>query len=403
MWLLKALIISVGTGTRGNRSAVEDLATALVSSISHHNPDLTVFVVTRESQEATLPLIIAKAKPKQYEIALLTNPDNIQAIYETLQPRFIQIRESCEHLVVDFTSGTKAMTACLAVLATLYEANELSYITGKRKNGIVQAGTEQILPIRPYFISAEQKLKTAIHFFNRAQYSITTAILQQVLRIKDPKITEKAESILNLAEAYDLWDKFHHEEAFKKLKKIKMEEVSQNKRFLGELTNKMKNNREPEPYLIADLINNAKRRAQKERKYDDAVARLYRTIELIAQYRLKSEYGIDPSACQREVLPQTLIEKWKLPIETEKIKLALQKDYELLAAKGDILGTKYIQDKNLQELLSKRNTSILAHGLTPIDKKTWLKLYEKTLEYAEVAIQNLNTLTKIAEHITLKE
>lgn len=400
---MKVLVISVGTGTQAARSAVSGLAEALAFSIRHHNPDVTVFVASRESEKTTLPLIIEKANLQKYDVITLEDPDNIQSIYEVLQPKISQLRKEAETLVVDYTSGTKAMTAALAILASIYEANILSYITGKRKDGIVQPKTEQIQAIRPYFISAEHKIKTAIRFFNQAQYRTASEILRETMKIKDPKIMERAKLTLSLAEAYDLWDKFQHEKAFKKLKKIRMRELSQNKQFLGELISRLQQNHEPEPYLIADLINNARRRAQKESKYDDAVARLYRTIEFIAQYRLKNKYNIDPSACPRTVIPETLIEKWKIPAEIETLKLALQKDYELLAAKGDILGTKYLQDKTIQDLLSKRNISILAHGQTSIDKKTWQKLYRKTKEYAEAVIENLNTLMKMSEHITLKE
>jgi CRISPR-associated protein (TIGR02710 family) len=400
---MKILVISVGTGVRAAKSAVEGLADALAFSIRHHNPDLTVFVATQESQQSTLPLIIEKAKPKQHEVIILEDPDNIKAIYETLQPKISQLKEKSDILAIDYTSGTKAMTAALAILAALYEANILSYITGVRKNGIVQPGTEQIQPIHPYFISAEQKLKTAIRFFNQAQYRTAAAILREIAKIKDPKINAKITPILNLAEAYDLWDKFQHEKAFQKLKRIKMEELNKNKQFLGELTSRIKQNKQPEPHLIADLINNSKRRAQKESKYDDAVARLYRTIELIVQYQLKTKYGIEPASCPRSMLPPTLIEKWKVPPEIEKLKLALQKDYELLEAMGDELGAKYHQDKSLQDLLTKRNTSILAHGLAPVTKEAWQKLYRKTLEYAETAIKNIKNLTIMAEHIKLKE
>jgi hypothetical protein len=103
------------------------------------------------------------------------------------------------------------------------------------------------------------------------------------------------------------------------------------------------------------------------------------------------------------MLPPTLIEKWKVPPEIEKLKLALQKDYELLEAMGDELGAKYHQDKSLQDLLTKRNTSILAHGLAPVTKEAWQKLYRKTLEYAETAIKNIKNLTIMVEHIKLKE
>jgi CRISPR-associated protein (TIGR02710 family) len=317
-------------------------------------------------------------------------------------PKISQLRKSSETLVIDYTSGTKAMTAALAILATIYEAHILSYITGVRKNGIVQPGTEQIQSIHPYFIPAEQKLKIAINFFNRAQYRTAATVLRGVMRIKDPKISAKVRPILDLAESYDFWDKFQHKKAFEKLRKVKMDELNKNKQFLGELISRINRGKGSEPYLIADLINNSKRRALMEGKYDDAVARLYRTIELIAQYLLKEKYGIDSSSCPRNMIPLTLMEKWKVPPETEKLKLALQRDYELLEALGDELGAKYVQDKTLQDLLTKRNMSILAHGLAPVTGEVWRRLYRKTLEYAETAIKNIKYLVTMAKHIKIK-
>ncbi len=46
-------------------------------------------------------------------------------------------------------------------------------------------------------------------------------------------------------------------------------------------------------YILASMLNNARRRAD-ESKYDDAIARLYRSLELIAQIKLK-EYGLKSS------------------------------------------------------------------------------------------------------------
>ena len=400
----KALIISVGTGTRASKSIIESLANALAYSINHHNPDKTFFIATKESRKTTLPLILKKIKPKPYEVIMIENPDNIQLIYETLQPKIKEIRENYDQLTVDYTSGTKAMTAAIAILATIYEATELSYITGKREGGIVQPGTERIVPIRPYFAIIEQKIKTAIQFFNRNQYGATMTILKQIQKTtKDPKITGRIESLLNLAKAYELWDKFQHKKAFKILKKIKIKQIDKNKQFLGQLINKIEKNQEPEPYLIADLINNAERRAKEELKYDDAVARLYRTIELIAQHRLKIKYGIDSSQVKLKQIPQKLLKKWNIPSEKEAIKLALERDYELLKAKGDELGEKYFEDEELRNLLSKRNTSILAHGLTPIAQKTYKKLHEKTIEYAKITIKNLDSLIEVAKFIKWKE
>jgi len=401
---MKALVISVGTGTRASRQSIRSLAEAIVRSIRHHNPDKTYLVVTRESMETTVPEILPKIKPMDYELIQISNPDNIQSIYEEIRPRIKEIREQCENLTIDYTSGTKAMTAGLAVLATIFGADELSYITGKRKAGIVQPGTEQIVPIRPYFIVAEQKMREAIRFFNRNQFSATITILEQTRKtIRDPKIIKQTTPLLQLAKAYEQWDKFHHEKAFKTMKKIKIPELAGNKQFLGQLIgNLRREDGKPEPYYVADLINNAERRAG-ESKYDDAVARLYRTMELIAQYRLRKNYGIDPSNAETEKIPQSLMEKWNIPKDRKTVKLALNSDYELLDALGDPLGQKYLEDRKLKNLLLKRNASILAHGQTPVTKRTYIQLHKKTIEYAEATVKNLRQLMENSRFIKWKE
>jgi len=397
---MKALIISVGTGISPTKHAVESLANAIAYSIKHHNPDETFFITTKQSQETTLPKILKKVKPKEHETIKIEDPDNIQTIYETLQPKFQEIRRKFSHVTVDYTSGTKAMTSALTILGTTYEVNTLSYITGKRKGGIVQAGTEEIRIIQPYFATTEQKIKTAIQFFNKNQYNATISILNQIQKTtKDPKITQRIKPLLNLAKAYELWDKFQHQKAFQTLEKIKMEQLNRNKRFLGQLLHST----EPEPYHIADLINNAKRRGTDEKKYDDAVARLYRTIELIAQYELKRKYNIETSNAKPEQIPEELLKKWNITINTQKIKLALQNDYELLNAKNNPLGKKFTQDRKLNDLLTKRNTSILAHNLKPVNQKTYIELYQKTIEYSSFAIKNLKQLIKDSTFVRWKE
>jgi CRISPR-associated protein (TIGR02710 family) len=178
-----------------------------------------------------------------------------------------------------------------------------------------------------------------------------------------------------------------------------MENLNPNKRFLGQLLTA----KDPEPYNIADLINNAKRRGMEEKKYDDAVARLYRTIELVAQYTLKKEYNIDSSATKPTDIPEELLKKWNMTQTSQKIKIALEKAYELLDAKKHQLGIKFMQDKKLKDLLSKRNTSILAHSLKPVNQQTYMQLHQKTIEYVIITVKNLKQLLKDSTFIKLPE
>lgn len=260
---MKALIVSVGTGTSSTEEAVESLADAIALSLRHHNPDKAFFLVSEKSEKTTLPMILEKTQIKNYEVITARNPDNIEQVYRDLQPKFKQIRREYSQVAVDYTSGTKAMTSALTILGTTYEANTLNYIAGQRKGGIVQPGTEEIRVIQPYFATAEQKKKTAIQFFNRNQYTAAIAIVSQIAdTTRDPQIIDHITPLKNLAEAYELWDKFQHRKAFQILEKIDKKETAKNKQFLGQLLRA----ENPEPYYIADLLNNAQRRGTEEKR-----------------------------------------------------------------------------------------------------------------------------------------
>ncbi|MEM2887854.1 MAG: TIGR02710 family CRISPR-associated CARF protein [Candidatus Bathyarchaeia archaeon] len=374
-------------------------------SVRHHNPERT-FIVSKQSREGTLPLAVEKAKLSdgRYEIIEIEDPDNVQSVYEMVGEYMQRIKAEYDTVVDDYTSGTKAMTAALAILATLHEVDELSYITGKRVNGIVQYGTETVIAMQPYFATVEVKMKLAINFFNKSQYNAAISVLEQIKgSTGDPKITERVDPIFTLASAYAEWDRFQHLKAYELLKPLKMAELDQNKRFIGQLKTKLEKDEEPEPYLIADLINNAKRRAEDEQKYDDAVARLYRTIELIAQYKLKRKYNIDPSNVDASKLPQNLLAEWGVKNRTEKLKLALDRSYQLLETKEDEIGQRYVKDNKLRDLLQNRNTSILAHGLEPVTAQGYKDLYQKVVEYAGNAVLNLKQLMDDAQFIKLKD
>ncbi|MCS7096103.1 MAG: TIGR02710 family CRISPR-associated CARF protein [Nitrososphaerota archaeon] len=373
--------------------------------MKHHNAEKIFFIASKQSRKDTLPKIFEKAKlqKQEYEVIEIDDPDNVQSIYETVGTYLQKIRAKFDNIVVDYTSGTKAMAAALAILATVHEADELSYITGKRQGGIVQPGTERVMAIQPYFATTEQKIKLAVQFFNRSQYNAAISVLTQIQNfIRDQTIINRIRPLLQLAKAYAQWDKFQHQNAHKIILKLKIPQLNHNKRFLGQLINKLKRGEEPETYLIADLINNAQRRAEKEQKYDDAVARLYRTMELIAQYKLKSKYGIDPANAETKQIQQQLLEKWNTPPEAKTLKLTLEKDYQLLKALGDEIGQKYAQDKKLKDLLSKRNASILAHGLQPINKHEYTQLYNNVKDYAKTVIPNLTQLLADSKFIKWK-
>ena len=275
----KALLITVGTGVGNDKEkAVESLARGIAYSIKIHNPDKVVFVTTAESERDTLPRVLREVELDNYAVKRLRDFSDIESIYEDIVSIMRELQDegfASEDIVVDYTSGTKAMSAGAAIAGALSEVETLSYINGKREGGIVVRGTEKLLPIRPYKILIDNKLKTIKELFNTHQFDACLKLIEDLkAKTANSEVQEKLAYYEAVCSAYSAWDKFEHERASEILKEVKGE-FADNKKFLG----KMLKSEDREPFLIADLLNNARRRME-EGKYDDAVARLYRTCLL---------------------------------------------------------------------------------------------------------------------------
>lgn len=117
---------------------------------------------------------------------------------------------------------------------------------------------------------------------------------------------------------------------------------------------------------------NAERRAVQQR-CDDAVGRLFRALELLAQIRLSKEYNIQTGDVAIHKVPEFLQPKYgSLPINSPdgKIQLGLEKSYVLLSElPDDSLGKIYQQQASkIKNALHIRNYSLFAHGFSPIMK-----------------------------------
>jgi len=399
----KALIITVGVGVGENREkATDSLAHGIAFSIRNSNPNKICFVVTNESKEITFSAIKEYVKDlPEYEFMILNEKekDDTEEVYKRIREKIENYQNEGYDVVVDFTSGTKAMSSG-AVLAGAEKNCNLKYIAGEREKGVVVKGTERTVEISPVYFFINRQEESVKRLFNLYQFNSCIELIEEVKRITAKReIIEMIEKYEKLANAYSMWDKFNHSEALEILNNVGREfNIGENKKFLN-LLNKAK---WKEEFLIPDLLNNAERRIE-EGKYDDAVARLYRCIEMIAQYRLKSKYGLDASNIDTWNLKADLSMEEKLVKKYEekkdengRIKLPLSGDLELLKDLGDELG-ELKDDKKLVDLLSKRNASILAHGIDPISREDAERLYEKVVEIASKVIENLDEMRKMAK------
>jgi CRISPR-associated protein (TIGR02710 family) len=142
----------------------------------------------------------------------------------------------------------------------------------------------------------------------------------------------------------------------------------------------------PSRHHVLDLLANAKRRKD-EGRFDDAVARLYRAIEAIAQVALKEGHGVESTEyVPLERVPEPLRTTWATRANEGIVALGLQDAYALLAALTDAVGKKF-QDAGLngtKSPLVARNRSILAHGFERVSDTVFDKLWTSALSLAGV-------------------
>ncbi|RLA87448.1 MAG: TIGR02710 family CRISPR-associated protein [Deltaproteobacteria bacterium] len=393
----KALVLTVGTGTRPDVNIV----LPLIKTVKDSRPDHVVFVVTKLSQEYAQAIAQDLAlEPSTFDIKVLVNFDDVQAVFMEVNRLLRQLLEqgfSPADIQVDFTSGTKAMSAG-AVLAAVYQGcQSLKYITGERDHGVVKNGTERFVSFCPNAIFANQEIKIAVELIKQLRFIPACEILDNL----NPNLLADHEldlvaNLQRVAQAYDFWDHFEHLKFSGTAKKVKWhlhelqqfqpsEDVVRQVHGLGLLLQNDQN--VANELVIVDLFNNAKRRAR-EGRYDDGLARLYRLAEMLAQHILASRHKIITANVDLAHVPAAMhpIMAAHRDPDTGQIKIGLRIAYRLLEALNEEVGKKYISDKRLTHLLNERNHTILAHGNKPATAGLYQKLEKSIVELVTLQI-----------------
>ena len=391
---IRTLFMTVGTGVNPD-SQIEGhkrLAKGIYASINKIYPDYIVFFASELSKN-TIDYVneLFEAdndefiEGEDYEVVILEDIDSFNSCFEAIEEKVWKLdilSEDNPEIIMDYTSGTKTMSAAMACCGMFY-SKDLITIIGDRKNGVVSLGTESIHYQNLYKVYDKISLMRVRNHFNANRFYTASEILEKVV---DTNIHK--EELINLVKAYYAWDNMNFEEAYDYLTKVNLQsfEVSEikdelkiNLKALGAIVRSPHENLK-NCYILASLINNSIRRAD-EYKYDDAIARLYRAFELIAQIRL-SKYTVNSSDIDIDLLleknvNQEFIDSLEKTREDGKIRIGLIKDFELLAELDDDLGKYFAENRNMiNNLTIKRNNSILAHGLESLDKEDFDKFEE---------------------------
>ncbi len=218
-----------------------------------------------------------------------------------------------------------------------------------------------------------------------------------------PDLKTRVRSLIEICRGLDAWDRFDHRQAWDYLSQhmrhpeirslgLFLKRVMGSRQIMDEGFDPPETMKEHGYEIVQDLCLNAERRAHQQR-YDDAVGRLYRALELMAQIRLKLEYKIKTGDVDLQLVLEHLrsfCEQRRDP-DQGRIELALRDSYEVLAQWGeDPLGALYQEyRKQLNDILRIRNYSLFAHGFEPISQESYERFSQILRSFLDTGISQV--------------
>lgn len=296
-----------------------------------------------------------------------------------------------EDVAINFTSGTKMMSAGAVLSAVFNRCMQLRYIVG------AEAGSKnrRVIRTHPGAVFALQDILRARSLALELRFRSAIALLDG---LDDSLLTEGDRalraSLQRVAEAYDAWHHFHPERFLEiypgiDLTHSLLETFVLDDRRKGEVAQLAEEMQRGEmgPHLLIDLYNNGLRQLEAG-EADDALIRLYRALELLAQWILRRDHGIDTNDVEvRRIPPRDRVGFEALrSLDDGLVKIGLRKAWDLLIILDTAVGRRYTASEPMKQFLSQRTSSILAHGIKPIDLPDPRGLFRSAAELIEVEI-----------------
>lgn len=369
----------------------------IVQAVRDHRPDMTFFLcsgdapgrkgshlevngpgMVNRSRGATtpdLPSIVVQLGEalQQWEIILIDDLDSLDVCYRTAVSVLARGRERfpAAPLIAAYAGGTKSMSAGLAMAAADDGDCELALVSGIRRDTLkVASGTQSTRPVGVWDIRLRKSLGLVRERLHSFDYGGAAKVLGSAAKNFPASAEHRLpiDEALTLCRAFEAWDCFHHVAARDLLSAVRprlftsgLGEYWSAVEVLCEDLEVLRKNEQGKlhsPYLVAaDVLFNAERRARQGR-FDDAIGRIYRAAEAIAQIRLLTRYGIDTGNVDPQLIPESFRAEF---IDNRQIPLS--KAWALLGALNDPVGQKFAaQQSGFANFSRWRNFSISAHG-----------------------------------------
>jgi len=409
-FMTKVLFITIG----GSHQPV-------VTSIKTQKPDRIIFICS-DGAKGSKSQIIGDSKPCQVrrgaeileelpnipiqlelgdrfaperDMVLIAEPDDLSECYNKISQKIYEVRQenSGYQMVADYTGGTKTMSVALATASL--DNDVLLFITTSttRPNLIKVESGERTRRAQTIGVTVTRTIdKTLPMYLESYNYGAAIAEMSNLMQTTEMSSdsSRRIAELLDQCEGFDAWDRFDHRTALLRLQPyMKLSNIQPYGLFLkkaiasrGQLEQgfDVSGGVNGHGYeVVDDLLLNANRRASQQR-YDDAVGRLYRAIELLEQIRLFRNYGILTIDVDVQKLPEELQGEYAAmrSLRSGKVQIGLFQSYELLSQLGnDPLGELFLLHREqILHSLEVRNNSLLAHGFAPVNGERYMAFYK---------------------------
>jgi CRISPR-associated protein (TIGR02710 family) len=402
----------------------------IVASLKQWRPVRVRFVHTPQTKDDVAARVVPEAREEgvdldagRYDLFELPDGQDLESCLGHLRQLTPAVSEwagrgATFQVVVDFTGGTKCMSSAVAIQASHWPC-VFSYVGGSERTnegvGVVVSGAEKVVhQVNPWDALGHRAVEDFVVLFDQHAFLAAANVAATTMkRVSRPERKREMAVLGQLAKALDAWDRFDHATSKRLLEDVAKsandlravlgvvtgERVLLSAARLGEHFSHLVQSVPPSRPHVLDLLANAKRR-KAEGRFDDAVARLYRAIEAIAQLTLKDRHGIDSTESVPVLrAPEPLRAIWALRAHEGVITLGLQDAYALLAALNDPVGATF-QTAGLsgtKSPLVARNRSILAHGFERVSDAVFDRLWDFSLSLAGVAAADQPSFSTLAE------
>lgn len=336
----------------------------------------------------------------------LADPTDFQellpCVKDTVKKIISEIKKSNQkaRIHLNCSSGTPQMTACWYVLANsgFIPAAHL----WQAQNPRMVAPDKRVREIRLNFLEEENILSRINRYLPEYLFEVMAAEcreLQNISLYSGRRI--RAELMAMIFKAYSFWDLLQYREAYQRLAAV--ERRWRNTLDAGEAADVLHKQvaflqlLEPEqeietPENLVDIYYNA-RRCLARQDYTDTLARFWRIYEGVIYYWLREKWGLEPQDLNKSKNPKnrekilgiltsrgfTFRSQRQVMLNLHLATELLQKDLQdrefnkIMQVPIKAQRSNSVQEMQLAELLdelrTKRNNSLVAHGMRPVSQE----------------------------------